>query len=70
MIPAAELDRAAEYGKVEFARANVRAVRCATEGDRRLIPPGGGRRIYIDGLARGFVCSACQWAVLTTTRKG
>jgi hypothetical protein len=70
MITVAELDRAAAAGKVELTRGNARPVRCATQGDRRLIPEGQGRRVWIDGHARGFLCGACQWAVLTTVRKG
>lgn len=70
MIAAGELDTAARAGKVATTRPNARPVRCAAQGCRRLMGPGQARRVFVDGHARGFLCGACQWAVLETVRRG
>lgn len=57
MIAAAELDRACAAGKVELTRPNRKATGCAH--CRRLIQVGTGRRVWIDGHARGFLCLGC-----------
>lgn len=51
-----ELDRALAAHVLELTRPNARAVACARASCRRIIPEGQGRRLWIDGHARGFLC--------------
>jgi len=62
VIGAAELDRAVVAGKVELTRPNKRAVGCAHCG--RLMQVGAGRRVWLDGHARGFLCQGCCQGVI------
>lgn len=51
-----ELDRALAAHVLELTRPNARAVQCCRASCRRIIPEGQGRRLWIDGHARGFLC--------------
>lgn len=56
LVSPEEYDRAEAAGKLQITgRANARAVRCVLSTCRKLIPPGEGRRLWIDGFRRGFV---------------
>ena len=57
MVTIAELDRAVAAGRAELTRVNTRAVRCTVQGCPVRIPPGHGRRLFLDGHPRGFVCA-------------
>lgn len=57
VVTATELDRAVAAGRTELTRANARAVRCTLRDCRVIIAPGEGRRLFIDGHARGFLCA-------------
>ena len=54
------LDIAIAAGKAEYTgRANARPCRCVV--CRALCAVGEGRRLWIDGHKRGFICPKCQW---------
>jgi hypothetical protein len=55
-----ELEVALAAGKLQLTRRNARVVRCCLAECRALVPVGTGRRLWLDGFARGFLCLMCQ----------
>ena len=50
-----------ELGLVQLTlRRNGRAVRCAVVQCGRLCRVGEGRRVFVGGQKRGFMCPSCQ----------
>lgn len=57
------LDRALRMDRVLVTnRRNARAVRCANSGCRKIVAPGEGKRLYVDGMRTGFI-GPCCWGV-------
>jgi len=55
-----ELDTAVRNGTLLLTRRNHRATRCANRACRALVPPGQGRRLWIERHHRGYLCKQCQ----------
>lgn len=56
-----ELDRALAAGRLELTRPNARAIRCTRASCSRIIGEGQARRLYLDGVQRGYLCLNDCW---------
>lgn len=62
-----ELDHASLNGRAYVSpRANSRVVRCIVGSCRKLVSVGDGRRLWLDGFHRGFICPPCRKALWGT----
>lgn len=52
-----ELEVAMAAGKIRLTVRNKRPVFCCRIACRKVVPEGTGRRLWVDGFARGFLCT-------------